>query len=359
VVVSIRLMYLLMVKILSWLALLVRSSASKDAEILALRHELAVFRRTTPTPRIDWADRAMLAALARILPKGLREHRIVTPGTLLRWHRRILANKWRQPRAQGRPPLGDDLVALILRFARENKTWGVVRIQGELRRLGHRVGASTIRRILRTHRIPPPAARDDAWRAFLRTHACTLLATDFFHVDCVITLTRLYVAFVIEHGTRRVHLLGVTRYPTADWATQLAREFATDLEAAGRRFTHLIRDRDAKFTAVFDAVFASIGVEAVRTAPQQPRMNAIAERFVATVRRECTDRMLIIGECHLRVVLDEYVSHYNAGRSHQGDGMQLIAPHDNPAVLPFPTPADQIRRRSVLGGLINEYRAAA
>ena len=159
-----------------------------------------------------------------------------------------------------------------------------MRIQGELRRLGHRLAASTIRKVLRSRRVLPPATREESWRTFLRAQAATLLATDFFHVDCAVTLTRLYVAFVVEHGTRRVHLLGVTRNPTADWATQLARGLADDLHQAGRRFTHLIRDRDAKFTAAFDAVFASIGVTVMPTAPQAPRMKAIAERFVRTAR---------------------------------------------------------------------------
>lgn len=178
--------------------------------------------------------------------------------------------------------MAEELVELIVRLARENRTWGVVRIQGELRRLGHRIGAGTIRRILRSHRIPPPSARDDSWRTFLRAHAETILALDFFHVDCAVTLTRLYVAFVIEHSTRRVHLLGVTRCPTGAWAVQLAREFTADLEEAAHRFTRLLRDRDSKFTCAFDAMFASAGIEAVLTAPQSPRMNAIAERFVRT-----------------------------------------------------------------------------
>ncbi len=200
----------------------------------------------------------------------------------------------------------DELVALIVRLARENSRWGVVRIQGELRRLGHRVAASTIRKILRAHRIPPPSRHDGSWRVFLRAHAATLLATDFFHVECALTLSRLYVAFVIEHQTRRVRLLGVTRHPTGQWATQLARNLAGELEEAGVRFTCLIRDRDAKFTAAFDAVFASIGIRTLPIAPQAPRMNAYAERFVRTIRAECTDQMLIVGERHLRAVLSEY-----------------------------------------------------
>jgi hypothetical protein len=343
---------------LSWLALLARSSASKDAEILALRHEVAVLRRTTPRPRLNWADRAVLAALARLLPKTLRSCRIVTPATLLRWHRRLVAGRWRQPKPPGRPPISDEITALIARLAMENRTWGVVRIQGELRRLGHRVATSTIRRILRNRGVPPPAGRGDAWRTFLRAQADGLLAVDFFHVDTV-ALKRLYAAFVIEHRTRRVHLLGVTEHPTGAWVTQLARNLASYLEGAGHRFTHLIRDRDAKFTDAFDAVFAAIGVDVVRTAPQTPRMNAIAERWIASVRRECTDRMLITGRRHLHHVLDAYVEHYNAGRSHQGQGVGQRAPDDDPKVMPLPTTPDQVTCRQRLGGLLNEYQPAA
>ena len=357
--VLVRLIYRSLTTLLSWLALLARSSASKDAEILILRHEVAVLRRGNPKPRIGWADRAVLAALARILPTALRVHRIVTPGTLLRWHRRMVTRKWTQPRAPGRPPLAGELAELIVQLAKDNPSWGVVRIQGELRRLGHRIGAGTIRRILRSRRIPPPAVRDDRWRAFLRAHAQTILAVDFFHIDCAVSLTRLYVAFVIEHDSRHVHLLGVTRFPTAAWATQLARELTADLAEAGRGFTHLIRDRDSRFTAAFDAVFTACGIEVVATAPQASRMNAIAERFVRTARAECTDRMLIAGERHARVIMARYVNHYNTGRSHQGHGLGLCAPDDAPNVIPFPVPPHQIRRRQLLGGLINEYHPAA
>src|SRR5690242_4964333 len=191
----VALAYRLLVTVLCWFALLARSSSHKDVEILALRHEVAVLRRVNPRPRMSWTDRAVPAALARIMPKGLRARRIVTPGTLLRWHRRLVAARWRQARAPGRPPVPDELVALIVRLARENARWGVVRIQGELRRLGHRVAASTIRKILRAHRIPPPSGHDQSWQVFLRAHAATLLAADFFHVDCAFALSRLFVAF--------------------------------------------------------------------------------------------------------------------------------------------------------------------
>jgi hypothetical protein len=165
VAVLVRLIYRSLAALLSWLALSARSPASKNAEILVLRHEVAVLRRGNPRPRTGWADRALLAALARILPRALLAHRIVTPGTLLRWHRRMVTKKWTQPRAPGRPPLAGELADLIVKLAKDNPGWGVVRVQGELRRPGHRIGAGTIRKILRSHRIPPPAVRDDrcAW----------------------------------------------------------------------------------------------------------------------------------------------------------------------------------------------------
>jgi putative transposase len=247
---------------------------------------------------------------------------------------------------------------LIVRLAKENRTEGVIRIQGELRRLGHRIAASTIRKILRAGGVPPPTHRDDTWRTFLRAQASGLLAIDFFHVDTV-TLKRLYVAFVIEIKTRRVHLLGITEHPTADWVVQVARSLASDLQETGHRFRHLIRDRDTKFSGAFDAVFTSIGIQIMLTAPHAPRMNAFAERWIGSVRRECTDRILITGERHLHHVLDAYVSHHNAGRSHQGDGMRLRAPNDEPNTIPFPARTDRIRRRQHLGGLLNEYKPAA
>ncbi|QUQ65327.1 integrase core domain-containing protein [Kutzneria sp. CA-103260] len=220
------------------------------------------------------------------------------------------------------------------------------------------VAGSTIRWTLRNRRIPSPSSRGDTWRTFLRAQADGLLAIDFFHVDTV-TLKRLHVAFVIEHRTRGVHLLGVTDHPTGAWVTQLARNLAADLDGAGHRFIHLIRDRDARFTAAFDAVFASIGVDVVLTAPQVPWMNAVAERWISSVRRECADRILITCRRHLHNVLDVYVEHYNAGRSHQARGVGLRAPDDDPKAIPSPTTPDRITRRRRLGGLLNEYQPAA
>jgi transposase InsO family protein len=344
-------------QVLGLLLLMARTSSTKDVELLVLRHEVAVLRRTNPRPRLNWADRAVFAALVRRLPRALRCRRLVAPGTILRWHRCLVRRRWTYPNRTGRPPIDDVLAASVVRMARENPRWGYMRIQGELLKLGYRVGASTIRRILRRHRIPPAPSRniDTSWRQFLRTQASSMLAVDFFHVDCAVTLRRLYVLFVLEVGHRYLHILGVTAHPDGPWTTQQARNLVMDLGEHVARFRFLIRDRAGQFAASFDAVLADAGIEVVRIPPQCPRANCYAERLVLTVRTELTDRMLIFGERHLRRVLAEYASHYNTQRPHRA--LQLRPPHPQ---APVPEPVlGRIRRRPVLGGLISAYEPAA
>jgi putative transposase len=213
--VSLRLLYLSFRQVLGLVLLMGRTSSTKDVELLVLRHEVAVLRRTHQRPRLDWAGRAVFAALVQRLPRALRAHRLVTPNTILRWHRRLVRRRWTYPHRTGRPPIDDALVALVVRMVRENPRWGYLRLQGEWSPLGHRAGASTIRRILQRHRIPPAPVRhtDTSWRQFLRTQATGMLAVNFFHVDCAVKLRRLYVLVALEVGDRYLHVLGVTAHP--------------------------------------------------------------------------------------------------------------------------------------------------
>ncbi len=242
---------------------------------------------------------------------------------------------------------------MICRLARENPRWGYLRIVGELRKLGFTVSKTSVANTLRRHGLRPVPRRDGpTWSQFLHAQAKGILATDFLHVDSVL-LRRYYVLFVIEIDSRIVHLLGVTSSPASEWVTQRARNFASDLEEAGRRFRFLLRDRDAKFTTSFDGVFNSIGVETIRSPVRSPRANAFAERWVRTVRKDCLDHLLVVSRRHLEFVLTEYIRHYNQARPHRG--LQLASP----------TPRNdaqrigEVQRRDVLGGIIHEYHRAA
>jgi putative transposase len=253
-----------------------------------------------------------------------------------------------------RPPAG--LRALVVRLASENPHWGYRRIHGELAGLGYRIGASTVWNILRAAGIDPsPRRAGPSWSEFLRAQAHAILACDLFHID-TIALHRLYAFFVIEHATRRVHILGVTAHPTAAWLTQQARNLLMDLDDAGHRFRLLIRDRDAKFTAAFDAVFTALDAHIVKTPVRAPRANAIAERFVGSIRRELLDRILIINERHAAAVLREYVDHYNYHRPHR-----TLAQAAPLRPLPQRTTSETtgVRRRPRVGGLIREYQQVA
>jgi putative transposase len=254
--VALRLAYLMLVRVLSWLALLARSDAAKDAEILTLRHEVAVLRRTNTRPAPTWLDRAVLSALSRLLPAPLRQLRLVSHRTLLRWHAQLVARRWTYPRRRpGRPPTAPAIRDLVLRMARENPRWGCRRIQGELVGLGHSVAASTVWKIMKEAGLDPaPRRSGPTWRQFLSAQAHAILAVDFAHVETVF-LRRLYVLVVVEHDCRRSHIAGITAHPTGAWITQQARNLLMDLGDRVEQFRFLIRDRDSKFTGSFDAVF--------------------------------------------------------------------------------------------------------
>ena len=344
-----------MIRLFGWVALLARSDASKDVEILVLRHEVAVLRRQVARPEPDWADRAVVAALVRLLPRHLRLHRIVTPATLLAWHRRMVRNKWTYPNSTGRPPVPEEIRELVRQLARQNPRWGHRRIQGELPGLGHRLGTGTIRRILAAAGLTPaPRRASPTWRQFLAAQASGILACDLLHVDTVF-LQRLYVFFAMEIQTRRVHILGVTARPTGPWTAQQARNLLMDPGEYATRFKFLTRDRDSKFTAVFDEVLAGNGMRIIKTPVRSPRANSFAERYVGTLRRECLDHLLIHGERHLRRILAEYAQHYNEHRPHQSREQRPPLQEPGQAI----EMTGRITRRQIVHGLINEYRRAA
>ena len=341
------------------LVLRLRSGERKEVEIVVLRHELAIARRQLGRPRPSAADRVLLAALSRALPRSAWSAFVVTPSTLLNWHRRLVRRHWTYDRrGPGRPPLDAELQVLIVRLAHENPRWGYRRIVGELRKLGLQVSATSVRSVLKRRGIPPaPRRSGPSWRTFLRAQAQGVIACDFLTVESV-WLRRFYVLFFIELATRRVHLAGATENPSGTWTTQQARNLMIDGCGRERPVRFLIHDRDAKFSAAFDEVFRTEGIHVIRTPVRAPNANAHAERFVRTLREECLDWLLILSRRHLDRVLHEYVDHYNRERPHRA--LELRAPDPSPKVIPLRPPASSaVSRRDRLVGLIHEYTWAA
>ncbi|MEV7197384.1 integrase core domain-containing protein [Streptomyces sp. NPDC093510] len=361
-----RLAYLTVTNLFSALRLLPMSDRDKDAEILALRHQITALERQLGTNRIKFtpADRAILAALLIPLPRQtLRRLRLlVRPDTVLRWHRDLIKRRHAhtcRPKKPGRPPTVPSIRRLVLRLVRENPTWGYRRVHGELATLGIKVAASTVWEILTSQGIDPaPDRAATTWADFLRSQADALLACDFIET---VTLTgqRQYILAAIEHATRRIRILGTTAHPTAAWVSQAARNLAMDLTDANTTFVYLIRDRDAKYPALFDDILTNAGIQVVRTGIRIPRMNAIMERWVQTCRHELLDRTLIWNERHLHHALHQFELHYNPHQPHQATNQ--TAPL---RAVPEPLPHTQItqlkaRRRDRLGGVLHEYQHAA
>ena len=357
-----RFVFLLITQVFRWLRLSRRADAWKTAEILILRHQVAILQRhQARRPKLTWADRALLATLFGVIPRARRQwlRLLVTPDTIVRWHRDIVRRRWaaRSMRGRsGRPATRRNIKALVLRLARENPEWGYRRIHGELAGLGVKVAASTVWEILKTNGIGPARrGTGPTWSQFLRSQAEAILACDFFTAG-LLDGTQAYVLAVIEHATRRIRILGVTLHPTGAWTAQQARNLIMDLGEQAHRVKFMIRDRGPDFTAAFDAVLAGAGIRTVLCNVRTPRMNAIAERWIGGCRRELLDRTLVWNQHHLRRILRQYETHHNQHRPHR-------SLHGAAPLKPLPEPVDleqhRVRRHTRVGGQINEYRLLA
>jgi putative transposase len=357
-----RFVFLLIMRLAAWLRLSRREETWKTAEILILRHQLTLLQRRQPRrPKLNWADWALLATLLSVIPTARRHglQLLVTPDTILRWHRNIVRRRWvtRSRRGNtGRLATRRNIKALILRLARENPGWATARIHGELAGLGVRDSASTVWEILKKAGIDPaPRRTGPAWSLFLRSQAEAILACDFFTAE-LLDGTQPYVLAVIEHASRRIRILGVTLHPTGAWTAQQARNLSMDLGEQSHRVKSMIHDRGSNFTAAFDAVLADPGIRIVLCDVRTPRMNAITERWIGGCRRELLDRILAWNQAHLRRILREYEIHYNQHRPHRS--LDAAAP-----LKPLPEPVDleqyRVRGQTHAGCLINEYRLVA
>jgi putative transposase len=338
-----------------------QSTREKDLEILLLRRQLAIAERGRDKAlRISRVDKLTLAVLAAHLKavtgwpsKRLGEViRLVQPATVLKWHRELVRRKWtfRHAKVGGRPRTATAIERLIVRLARENTDWGNAKIAGELAKLGYAISDETIGNILRRHGIPPAPQRggSPSWRHLMSHYKDQMLACDFFTVETFFLQT-LYVFFFIELGSRQVHLAGCTAHPNAMWVTQQARQLLWELDGRTPPIHFLIHDNDSKFTEAFDTVFRAEHIHVIHTPVRAPNANAVAERWVRSVRNECLDKVLIFTESHLRRVLREYVTYFNGTRPHQGLAQQ------SPIPRVLPTADGPVRCRAMLGGILHDY----
>lgn len=340
-----------------------RATQVKDVEILLLRQQLRILQRKQPRVRriSPWEKLTLLVLAGKITAMSTKSRArlsqvvlVFTPDTLLKWHRELVRRKWtfKKKTRLGRPPIPPDVEALLLRLAKENPAWGYGKLEGELGKLGYDIGRSTIRDVLKHKGVPPAPDRSkqgSSWGTFLAHYHDQIVACDFFTVETA-WLKTLYVLFFIELGSRRVHLAGCTAKPTGAWVTQQARQFSWHIQDGTVPVRFLIHDRDTKFAAAFDTVFTSEDVTIMRTPVRAPNANAFAERWVRSVREECLDRIVILGEGHLRRVLTQYVSYYNYARPHQGIDQQCPAP-----LIRSVARDGSIERRDILGGVLHDY----
>jgi putative transposase len=341
-----------------------RSQRAKEIEILVLRHQLQVLERQVARPQLGATDRALLAAFSRALPRSAWSSFLVRPATVLRWHRELVARRWTYShRRPGRPGTPVGVRELVLRLARENAGWGYRRIQGELVGLGISIAPSTVWTILREAGVEPaPRRLDSSWREFLRRQAASIIECDFLTVDTVFR-KRFYILFFIELASRRVRIAGITANPDGAWVTQQARNLIMRLDDERVPVRFLIRDRDSKFAASFDEVLRTEGIRVIKAPVRAPRARAHAERWIESLRRECLDRLLILGLRHLERVVRVYAEHYNGHRPHrslaQRPPLAKPPPIDERAPSSEPLQLDRLRRCDRLGGLLHEYELAA
>ena len=347
--------------ILTFIQLSRLSESEKDLEIVILRHQLSVMTRLhNKRVKPNLAEKLTLALLASKLKESKKRSasqlrdiiRIVQPETVFRWHRELGRWKWTYQRKNpgGRPRTDKEKENLIVRLAKENLRWGYGKIEGEMRKLGFKISLSTVRNILNRHDILPAPVRFGSigWKKMMNHYKAQLLACDFFVVESIF-LRRYFVLFFVELGTRRVHLAGITTNPNGRWVAQQARQLIWQFEETGTQFRCLIRDNDSNYTDSFDTVFESQGIRVIPTPPQAPNANAVAERWVRSVRQEILDHVLIINEAHLRRVLQEFLDYYNNRRPHQGLNQQSPVPRSEPIS------EGKVQKRPILGGIINDY----